>query len=104
VLATAAGVATARRMAEAPPIHARTSGRRPADRLDAGGPRLEELGREKEGAAVAPNPTDRGKPGSKYHLLVDRRGVLLAAVTAANVHDSRVLAPLLDAVASVRTG
>ena len=25
------------------------------------------------GALTGPNPTDRGKPGSKYHLLVDRR-------------------------------
>jgi IS5 family transposase len=87
------------------PAHAGAPGRRRADRLDAGGSRLEELGREKGGAAVGPNSTAKGKPGSEHHLLVDREGVPLAiAVTAANVHDSRMLAPLVDAIVSVRTG
>src|SRR6187549_1111974 len=41
------------------------------------------------GAATGPNPTDRGKPGSKRHLVVDRQGIPLAVLlTAANVHDS----------------
>src|SRR5207245_10764577 len=32
------------------------------------------------------------KPGSKYHFLVDRQGVPLAVqLTAANVHDSKLL-------------
>src|SRR5205823_5967522 len=47
----------------------------------------------------------RARAGSKHHVLTDRHGIPLAAeVTAANVHDSRMLAPLLDAVAPVRTG
>jgi transposase len=51
------------------------------------------------------NPTDKGKPGSKHHVLTDRQGIPLAiALTAANVHDSRLLAPLLDAVPAIRTG
>ena len=29
------------------------------------------------GAATGPNPTDRGKPGSKRHLVVDRQGIPL---------------------------
>lgn len=59
----------------------------------------------KGGVAVGPNPTDKGKPGSKHHLLVDRQGIPLAvALTAANVHHSRVLEALLDAVEPVRTG
>src|SRR5919205_4228105 len=41
------------------------------------------------GVATGPNPTDRGKPGSKRHLVVDRQGIPLAVLlTAANVHDS----------------
>ena len=37
------------------------------------------------GAATGPNPTDRGKPGSKRHLVVDRQGIPLAVLlTAAN--------------------
>ncbi|HEX2184037.1 MAG TPA: IS5 family transposase, partial [Chloroflexota bacterium] len=55
------------------------------------------------GERTGPNPTDRGKAGSKYHLLVDRRGVPLAVqLTAANVHDSKVLEPLVDAVQPIR--
>jgi transposase len=51
------------------------------------------------GEATGPNPTDRGKRGSKYHLIVDDQGVPLAAlVSAANVHDSQLLEPLVDAV------
>ncbi len=35
------------------------------------------------------NPTDRGKQGSKIHLLVDKRGVPLAVfITGANRHDT----------------
>jgi IS5 family transposase len=42
---------------------------------------------------------DRGKRGSKYHLAVDRNGIPLAVrLSAANVHDSKVLEPLVDAI------
>src|SRR5918994_5547629 len=47
--------------------------------------------------------TDRGKSGSKRHLFVDRSGVPLAVRhSAANVHDSRMLETMLDAVSSIR--
>jgi hypothetical protein len=107
-----AGCAARRRRLAAPgrvaataPTDAGAARGRRADRLHAGEPGQPELGREKGGAATGPNPTDKGKPGSKPHLLVDRESVPLApAVTAANVHDSRMLKPLLDAVLPVRTG
>jgi transposase len=55
------------------------------------------------GEATGPNPTDRGKAGSKYHLLVDRQGIPLAiALSAANVHDCKLLEPLVDAVPPIR--
>jgi transposase len=58
---------------------------------------------EKRGEATGPNPTDRGKRGSKYHLIVDRHGIpLAAALTAANVHDSKLLEPLVDAIPPIR--
>ena len=42
------------------------------------------------------NPTDRGKHGSKRHLVVDRNGVpLTLRHTATNVHDSRILEDLV---------
>jgi transposase len=55
------------------------------------------------GALTGPNPVDRGKPGSKYHLLVDRRGIPLAVgLSAANTHDSMLLEAMVDAVLPVK--
>lgn len=49
--------------------------------------------------ATDPNPTDRGKKGSKRHLLVDGRGVPLSfTVTGANRHDVSQLEAVLDAI------
>ncbi len=40
------------------------------------------------GEDTGPNPTDRGKAGSKHHVLTDAQGIPLAAtVTAANVNE-----------------
>ena len=62
--------------------------------------RIAPASRPKKGDAVGPNPTDRGKPGTKRHLLVERGGLPLAAgLTGANRHDSTAFAPLLDAAA-----
>jgi hypothetical protein len=36
--------------------------------------------RTRRGELTGPNPTDRGKSGSNYYLLVDRRGIPLAGV------------------------
>jgi transposase len=64
---------------------------------------LDERTRKKGGEAVGPNPTDRGKPGSKHHLVTDRNGVPLAVgLTAANVHDSQVFKELVDAVEPIK--
>ena len=44
-----------------------------------------------------PNPTDRGRPGVKHHLLVDGNGIPLAGdVTGANTPDGAGLRPLVD--------
>ena len=48
------------------------------------------------GELIGPNPTDRGKPGTKYHLVVSTEGIPLAAIpSAANVHDTRLFLHLL---------
>jgi hypothetical protein len=48
------------------------------------------------------NPVDRGKPGSKYHLLIDATGTPLAVgLSAANTHDSQLLEHLVDAVPAI---
>ncbi len=55
------------------------------------------------GDLIGPNPTDRGKPGTKKSLLVEAAGGPLAVVVAgANVHDTKLLAATLDAVIVAR--
>jgi transposase len=55
------------------------------------------------GEKAGPNPTDKGKSGSKRHVMVDRNGVPLAVIhTAANVHDSKVLEEVVDAISPIR--
>jgi len=55
------------------------------------------------GDQVGPNPTDRGKPGSKRHLVMDRQGIPLAVLlSAANVHDSILLDEVIDRIPPVR--
>jgi transposase len=51
------------------------------------------------GMQTSPDPTDRGKRGSKRHLICDAQGVLLAVrLTGANRHDSQEALALVDAV------
>lgn len=58
---------------------------------------------QKGGSAIGPNPTDRGRPGTKRHLLTDRRGTPLAVLlSGANMNDSVPLAALLDHVPLVQ--
>jgi transposase len=54
---------------------------------------------EKEGEVTGSNPTNRGRPGTKRHIVTDRRGISLTVrLSGANLHDSRLLDPLLDAI------
>jgi transposase len=56
------------------------------------------------GDHVGANPVDRGKPGSKLHLVCDGSGLpLTAAVTAANIGDTTVFQAVLDDVPLIRT-
>ena len=46
---------------------------------------------------TGPNPTDRGKLGTKRHLLTDQDGIPLSVViTAANTHDMKAAISVLD--------
>lgn len=48
------------------------------------------------GELTGPNPTDRGKRGTKYHVVVSTDGLPLGAVaSAANVHDTEMFPELL---------
>src|SRR5262249_7592254 len=55
------------------------------------------------GEATGMDPTNRGKLGTKRHLVVDRQGVPLAVtISGANVHDSRMLEETVDAIPPLR--
>jgi putative transposase len=48
---------------------------------------------------TGPNPTDRGKLGTKRHMLTDQNGIPLSVViTAANVHDMKSAISVLDSI------
>src|SRR5438552_16990836 len=75
-----------------------TGGRRPA-RLATGDRRCLAGGREKGGDQVG--RTQRGRPGSRYHLAVDARGAPLEVRLApGNENERRHLLPLVDALAA----
>ena len=58
---------------------------------------------KKGGSKVGPSPVDRGRRGSKHHLLVDGGGIPLAwTLTGGNRNDVTQLLELLDRVPPVR--
>lgn len=74
------------------------------DRLVTRGDRRGVGTRDKRGPKTGRSPVDRGKPGSKLHILTDRAGIRLAvAVSAANTNDAEALRPLVRAVPAVRS-
>ena len=67
------------------------------------GRRLQSRAGEKGGSQTGPSPVDRGRRGSKQHLLVDGSGLPLAwALTGGNRNDITQLLALLDQVPPVR--
>ncbi len=59
---------------------------------------LGKRGIQGESEATGSNPTDRGKSGSKRHLLTDQKGIPLSVVlSGANRHDMKKLDDLLEA-------
>lgn len=97
VLAPPAGLAGGGGPGRATPA----AGRRP-DRPEPGLHRQHVAGSQKRGDRTGPNPTDRGRPGTRRHLITDRGGIPLAFVlTGANTHDSMPFEELLDSVPPV---
>ncbi|MFG2199936.1 IS5 family transposase [Kitasatospora sp. NPDC048715] len=67
-----------------------------------GGGRLSQPG-VKGGSKTGRSPVDRGRTGSKHHLITDATGIPLAVtLTGGNRNDVTQLIPLLQAVPSVR--
>src|SRR5207237_7225653 len=73
-LAAAAGVAAGGGVGAVARVVAGRAARRRAARVGAGGRRRQPSAGEKGGAKVGPSPVDRGRAGSKHHLLVDGGG------------------------------
>ncbi|MEW1913796.1 IS5 family transposase [Kitasatospora sp. NPDC085895] len=60
--------------------------------------------RATKGELTGPNPVDRGKFGSKIHLLTERAGLPISlAISGANLHDSQALIPLAEAIPPIRS-
>jgi transposase len=92
-------VAAGRGLGAPAPAAADPPARRRCDRLFPGDRRLQPGAGEKGGSKTGPSPVDRGRPGSKHHLLVDATGVPLAvSLTGGNRNDITQLIPLVDAV------
>lgn len=91
-------------MAAAPPGNA---GRTRCTRrvgLDVGHHRCRLGAGKKGGTLTGPNPVDRGKTGSKLHVLSEAQGIPLAVgVSGANTHDSQALKPLVRGIPAVRS-
>jgi transposase len=68
-------------------------------RLEPGQHRCLNSPRSRGGEKTGKNPTDRGKQGTKRHVVVDRQGIPLAIVlTAANVNETTTLELTVDAI------
>jgi transposase len=66
--------------------------------------RLGEHARHEKRDLTGPNPVDRGKFGSKIHLLTERTGLPISlAISGANLHDSQALIPLVEAIPPIRS-
>lgn len=91
-------------LGEAPPRHPGRTRRPRAAGLVAVRDRLRQRPRGKRGPLTGPNPTDRGKAGSKIHLLTDRNGLPLSlGISGANMHDSQGLEPLVRGIPPIRS-
>ncbi|MFJ2271955.1 IS5 family transposase [Streptomyces sp. NPDC087849] len=56
---------------------------------------------KKRGELTSPSPVDRGKPGSRMHVLSDAAGLpLVVGLSAANTHDSQGLKPMVAGLQS----
>ncbi|SEG91983.1 Transposase DDE domain-containing protein [Thermomonospora echinospora] len=66
--------------------------------------RLRQRASAQRGDLTGPNRLDRGKNGSKIHLITERTGLPISvAISAANLHDSQVLQPLIRGIPPIRS-
>ena len=90
-------------MGRVAPNLVRSAGQGRPDRLGEGIFGLGKRTRPRGGQKSGRNPTDKGKQGSKRHVVVDRNGIPLSVIhSAANVHDSKVLEEAVDAIEPIK--
>ena len=66
--------------------------------------RLGEHAGPEKGDLTGPNPVDRGKYGSKIHLITERTGLPISVgISGANLHDSQALIPLVKGIPPIRS-
>jgi transposase len=66
--------------------------------------RLGEHASPEKGDLTGPNPVDRGKYGSKIHLITERSGLPISiGISGANLHDSQALIPLVKGIPPIRS-
>ena len=66
--------------------------------------RLGEHEGHEKGDLTGPNPVDRGKYGSKIHLVTERSGLPISVgISGANLHDSQALIPLVCGIPPIRS-
>ncbi len=66
--------------------------------------RLGEHAGPEKGDLTGPNPVDRGKYGSKIHLITERSGLPISVgISGANLHDSQALIPLVKGIPPIRS-
>jgi transposase len=99
VLAAPARLAAGWDLGAPAPRSSRPLGPRQCHRLEPGGAGQREHPGEKGGEETGPSPTDRGRPGTKRHILTDAGGIPLAlTLSPANIHDSQRFERVIDAV------
>lgn len=66
--------------------------------------RLRQRPSGQRGDLTGPNPVDRGKKGSKIHIITERTGLPISvAISAANTHNSKALEPLIRGIPPIRS-
>lgn len=103
VLAAVARLAQRRGVGQAAPgAFGRVEHCRETRHVQGGGRRLPHQGAQGR-PKTSRSPVDRGKTGSKHHLITDATGVPLAvSLTGGNRHDVTQLMPLADAIPPIR--
>ncbi|KOU71485.1 transposase [Streptomyces sp. IGB124] len=66
--------------------------------------RLGEHGDPERGELTGPDPVDRGKKGSKIHLITERTSLPISVgFSGASLHDSQALEPLVRGIPPIRS-